>query len=106
MGHRSEPSLPRPRKVPATPDLTAGQHEYDGSVDLDPAYWRNLGRQAALVVGIGALIGGPIGFITWRLTHNRAAAVSVGVGSAVVGLVVVGYLYLTIVLCPPGAGCV
>jgi len=74
-------------------------------VDLDPAYWLNLGRQVAVVVGIGALIGGPIGIITWRLTQSRALAVSVGIGAAVVGLVVVAYLYLTIVLCPPGAGC-
>lgn len=74
-------------------------------MDLDPAYWLSLGRQIAIVTGIGALIGGPIGFITWRLTHSRAMAISVGIGAAVVGLVVVGYLYLTVVLCPPGAGC-
>jgi hypothetical protein len=74
-------------------------------VDLDPAYWLNLARQAVIVVSIGVLIGGPIRFVTWRLTHSRAVSISVGVGAAVIGLTVVGFLYLTLVLCQPGAGC-
>jgi len=74
-------------------------------VDLDPAYWLNLGRQAAIIVGIGAVFGGPAGFVIWRRTNSRAMTIAVAIGAALVGLLVVGYIYLTVVLCPPGAGC-
>jgi Na+/proline symporter len=74
-------------------------------VDLDPAYWLNLGRQAAIIVGIGAVFGGPAGIVTWRRTNSRGMAISFAIGAAVVGLLVVGYIYLNVVLCPPGAGC-
>lgn len=80
--------------------------KYDVRVDLDPAYWLNLGRQAAIIVGIGAVFGGPAGIVTWRRTNSRAMTIAVAIGAAVIGLLVVGYIYLSVVLCPPGAGCV
>jgi len=59
----------------------------------------------AIIVGIGAVFRGPAGFVTWRRTSSRAMAIAVTIGAAVVGLLVVGYIYLSVVLCPPGAGC-
>lgn len=74
-------------------------------VDLDPVYWLNLGRQIGIVVGLGLAIGGPVGILTWKWTQSRAWVIAVSVSAAVVGLLIVGYIYLTVVLCPPEAMC-
>ncbi|MFQ5522170.1 MAG: hypothetical protein ACE5F5_01140 [Acidimicrobiia bacterium] len=74
-------------------------------IDLDPAYWLNLGRRVALYLAPGLLFGGPVGFLVWRKTGSRWVAIVVGVVAGVVGLLIVGYLYFTIVLCPPDARC-
>lgn len=72
---------------------------------LDLGYWLNLGKQIGTVLGLGLVFGGPVGFLVWKKTGNRRLAVVTGVATAVVGLLVLAYLYLTVVLCPPEAMC-
>lgn len=74
-------------------------------MELDLGYWLNLGRQIGAVLGIGLVFGGPVGFLVWKKTGNRRIAVVVGIVTAVIGLLVLGYIYLTVVLCPPEAMC-
>lgn len=74
-------------------------------MELDLGYWLNLGKQIGTVLGLGLLFGGPVGFLVWRKTGKRRRAVVLGLVTAVIGLLALGYIYLTVVLCPPEAMC-
>ena len=58
-----------------------------------------------LAVVIAAVIGAPIGLLVRKTSENRSDAILTGVMAAAVVAVVAARLYVTQVLCPPGAGC-
>lgn len=66
----------------------------------------NAYEMTAAGVGIAMLVGLPVGWLTWRFTHSRFAAIATGLTIAVVAVVIAAWTYYTRVLCPPGAGCV
>ncbi len=74
-------------------------------IDTDPGYWLDILAQAGTVIGLGMMVGGPVGWWVWRRTRRPRRAVVLSLVAAAVWLVVYAYLYFTIVLCPPTAGC-
>lgn len=74
-------------------------------IETDPGYWLDMLAQAGTVIGLGMMVGGPVGWWVWRRTGRARRGVIVGVVAAVVWLVVYAYLYFSFVLCPRGAGC-
>ena len=57
------------------------------------------------LTGLLLLLGGPPAFLWWKRTGNLRKAVAVGAVSAMVGWIIVAFLYINLVLCPEGAGC-
>ena len=68
-------------------------------------YWLNLGKQAGVVLGLGLLLGGPVAIVVAKVSGSRMKAVVAGVITAVVALAILAWVYYTVVLCPPSAGC-
>ena len=63
-------------------------------------------QMTAAGVLIALVTGAPMGWLVWSRTHNRSAALGIGLLVAAAAVVVAAWLYYTRVLCPPGAGCV
>ena len=65
----------------------------------------NAYEMTAAGVLIAVLVGFPSGWLVWGRTHNRSAALGIGLVVAAAAVVVAAWLYYTRVLCPPGVVC-